>query len=295
MEIILNLFLQIIPVVADTSTFSGLEYAQSTIQDYCSSHELLLRGLIVIPSIMTIPGLIQPPRKESYQGTSMDQMPQQSSHDPNFFSSSLFDISEESRKALGHDICETINVVTQLLSILQQDKGRLIGLLPTGWHTTASEVRHGKFSQQYGSLSFAVTREAVYEMWQHIRDILQIRNVSVSLIQMAPVQKNKSPFSMNQSQWGHSPSSNINILLEKMSDVAHSLLFPSSFLPGPRQTQVQPNEEYVSSLLVEAVRNLLAKRYPRKNYTIGLGPYLENVWACIPGHRLLGRWITARF
>lgn len=379
----------IIPVVADTSTPAGLGYAQSTIQDYCLSHDLLLRGLVIVPSIMTS----NPASSRAPGGDTRDARPEHDSSLPlqarqghasllpqrqtppkstSLATKALLHSSHVTDAALSSDVSETMNVIAALHPALHSDGGRIIGLLPSAWRgddarnalarLVAALSRDGTVTSpasraqctfntrrdELDALEYAVTRNAVLAMWEQLDAMLGDGGISVSRVHMAPLVRAEAEaeawtraHQVHETKgsvmgW-HSGLRGVRALSRSAAALLHTLLYPvdpSPFAQAMAQLQAaaaaagkgverhgagdqgtSPLHSSTSTstssahpslhsptmtatavappLLSDAVRNLLARSVPRRHMCIGLGPRLEEAWACVPGHESLQNWLGA--
>ena len=182
----------VIPVIVDTSTPSGLQYAQSTVQAYCVSHDLLLRALILIPSVMQqrkqpiIPAKNTPQRK-----------PNATSPSASIIHEKLNKLAKSTEKTLGTDIGETLNLLATFLPIVRNDGGRIIGLVPS-----AARIPVPREPKEVGinddiqapktqlatldDIQYKITRTSLIAMWNEIRQTLLAEGVQTSLVHMMP-------------------------------------------------------------------------------------------------------------
>lgn len=181
----------VIPVVVDTSTPSGLQHAQSTVQAYCVSHDLLLRALILIPSIM------QQPKEPIVRQKLPQRKPKATSPSILKTHEKLNELAKSTEKTLGTDIGETLNLLATLLPILRNDGGRIIGLVPSAVRIpTPREPKevginddiHAPKSHTATSdeMQYEITRNALLTMWNEVRKTLFAEGVITSLVHMMP-------------------------------------------------------------------------------------------------------------
>ncbi|PWN35826.1 uncharacterized protein FA14DRAFT_160818 [Meira miltonrushii] len=181
----------VIPVVVDTSTPSGLQHAQSTVQAYCVSHDLLLRALVLIPSIM------QQPKQTIVRQKLPQRKPKATS--PSFHTTheKLNQLAKSTEKTLGTDIGETLNLLATLLPIVRSDGGRIIGLVPSAARIPVpreprevginDDVQAPKAQTATSDeMQYNITRTALLTMWNEVRETLQAEGVVTSLVHMMP-------------------------------------------------------------------------------------------------------------
>lgn len=350
----------IIPVVADTSTQGGLSHAQSTIQAYCLSHDLLLRALILIPSIMgEAQSTVEPPtttfRDARTHELSIAGEVRLADHPPSSHEK-LSDLANQARQSLFSDVHDSLHLLAALLPVLKADGGRVISLVPAAFRPSFCTVETGKRGFRHkdpqsrtsqpaaDNVPFSVTRKAVLEMWSQLREMLESDGIFVSLVHMtsaALISTDKvegTPAGHEHHNASHHVS-NTNTLLSaakqslfsKVGSVArtivcrsHPLLYgvstksavcsdttlaskatlhgqswqATSFedihagvFSTERRTADDPKA--CPTLLLDAVRSALVRTWPRKEYSVGLGPHLERVWECVPGHTIMARWLAS--
>jgi uncharacterized FlaG/YvyC family protein len=179
----------VIPVVVNTATASGLQHAQSTVQAYCVSHDLLLRALILIPSIMQQEKQQQPKIPQRKSKATSPSLP--TTHEK------LNELAKLTEKRLGTDVGETLNLLATLLPIIRNDGGRVIGLIPS-----AARIPIPHQSKEVGinddiqapksqaattdEIQYKITRSSLITMWKEIRQILLVEEVTTSLVHMMP-------------------------------------------------------------------------------------------------------------
>jgi len=316
----------VIPVVADTSTSDGIHHAYSTIRAYCTSHDLLLRGLVVLPSIMNSPSssasAVQTPvrqsSKESHRSSAgsrsrevtaaLETEAQSQVKGLHTLSSTALD---GTRAALLTDVGEAMNVVASLAPALKSDGGRVIALVPNAFRRLQIERAR---SEHDDNMEFNITRRAMLEMWSGLTQKLAQENIQVSQVHMSASSSssaaNKTLLTSTKSAKHSSRSSSYSSVRSRMRlmsrqalSQAHYVLYP---IPYKRQSatasrgyssekeEVQDDTDSLCPpLLLEAIRSVLVRGWPRSHYYIGLGPHLENIWECVPGHNMLQTWIQS--
>lgn len=142
----------VIPIVADLQSSEGLSYANSTISAYVSSHDLLLSGIIHIPSILS-PHRTLSDQLAEVDDPSHDSLGNEPPYKGSRSRSSVFshvvtppmspttlraqDAQDEAlatlRTALRTDVTETAALVHALFPDLKRDGGRVVALVPGGF------------------------------------------------------------------------------------------------------------------------------------------------------------------
>jgi hypothetical protein len=293
----------VIPVVSDTSTSDGIHHAYSTIRAYCTSHDLLLRGLIVLPSLMN------PPVKSSTRQSSSEMHRSSSSQQEKETKAqsglpSLSQIKLNTTKAaLSTDVGEAMDVTASLAPALKSDGGRVIALVPTAfrrWHVDSLKEDNND------ELEFNITRRAMLEMWSGLTSKLAHDHIQVSQIHMSSPSPPASSKEHNKSSTTRSPKyqaskkgqslqSKATLLSRFIFSQMHFILYPVPCKVTSLKEHTGENDEVLCpSLLLEAVRSALVRSWPRRHYYVGLGPRLENIWESIPGHSTLLDWIQSR-
>lgn len=166
----------IIPIMADTQTTDGIATVTSTISAYCTSHNLLLSGVIVVPSVLcprytdldaAWQGVEAGDKSASPASRSFDRQSRTSSSgDGDLYDSWLAhsspplspstaalmktfnDDQTALRNALSIDVVQSKALLTALYPALRRDRGRIVALVPSGHgsslpdtHTSASKLR----------------------------------------------------------------------------------------------------------------------------------------------------------
>jgi hypothetical protein len=336
-QVLRSLFIlpsQIIPVVADTSTPDGISHAHSTIRAYCTSHDLLLRALVVLPSIMSnglAPTLPKSPIQNPEQKFREAKSPSSSrsrevtkvlEKDEFLYQSQASGTSSLSTKslygtqnALATDVGETMSVVASLLPALKSDGGRVVAVVPSAFRNSIG--KEDDVWEQYidqiqmeddDRLEFNVTRKAMLEMWSILQRRLRVEGVQVSQIHMSAPRKQRASTRRLGPHSSHRKNSNgfPRILLQRVLHSTHSVLYPIPKIVKPAKPYVDSNRnsivptsledndstEACPSLLLDAVRSVLVRSWPRAHYCVGIGPRLETIWECLPGHESIRGWIT---
>lgn len=189
----------VIPVVVDTATPSGLQHAQSTVQAYCVSHDLLLRALVLIPSIMQQdkqPVVVEskfPKRKSKASSPSISTIHEK-----------LNQLAKSTEKSLGTDIGESLNLLATLLPIVRNDGGRIIGLVPSAAHIpTPRERKEAHINDDIyapkeetatsDEMRYNIIRTSLIAMWKEVRQALLSEGVPTSLVHMMPYPYSTQP------------------------------------------------------------------------------------------------------
>lgn len=219
----------VIPVVADTSTAAGLAHARSTIQAYCTSHDLLLRGLVVVPFVMGPPSqsiavalgdeaaAAADAATDASAGTSPSTSnlptPKFGSNWSSQLASGLSPMTKtrttaslsrasvrRTKQALDSDVVETLNMISALLPALVSDGGRVIGIMPTRWNVVPDESLEG-VSGQSGTrgddevldagMAYQVAHNALTAMWQSISVELTAMGLRSCQVHMAPIRRRR--------------------------------------------------------------------------------------------------------
>jgi hypothetical protein len=323
----------VIPVVADTSTAEGIAHAHSTILAYCTSHDLLLRALVVVPSIISNTFIPTLPR-------SPFEIPNQENKDARISSSSrsrevskvlekekLLYLSQATgtstlstksldttRAALVSDVGDTMNVVASLVPALKSGGGRVVAIVPSAFRNVDRERDRWEVHEDRISiddddiLEFGVTRKAILEMWSVLQKKVGHQGVQISQIHMSAARKQSIPQTGSNLKSLSSKENPIRFrkLATNLLSKAHYILYPvprmvqaaepymdakgnfvvPQVLPDDDSTMACPN------VLLDAVRSVLVRSYPRAHYCVGLGPRLESVWECIPYHERLRGWVV---
>ena len=207
-----------------------------------------------------------------------------------------------------------MNVVASLVPALRSDGGRVIAIVPSAfrdierkqdpWERYVSLVE----IDDDDSLEFGVTRRAMLEMWSKMRSRLAGEGVQLSQIHMSAPRKQRVPRSFKQRynpRSSREPPTSLRKLARHLLSKAHYILYPIPLPAKPRKPYVDSAGYYIvptlrehndstdacPTLLLDAVRSVLVRSWPRPHYCVGLGPRLEAVWECIPGHDGLRTWI----
>lgn len=317
----------VIPVVADTSTVEGINHAHSTIRAYCTSHDLLLRAVVILPSIMSgnnknnnkmIPlasssSLSTSPSNISVRLPRQSQTTNNSSNSRSREVTSALEIEQQqissslsksakslhgTQASLATDVGEAINVVASLVPALKTDGGRVIALVPTSIRGMTIDNENGMEDDDDDGLQYNITKIALLEMWSGLRKKLSKEGVQVSQIHMsaAPARSKATKLvgKLHSSSAPLERKKRLQRLIRQFLHSTHSILYPSpkstftkSYV-GPSLDQEQANDDLSEScppLLLETVRSVLIRSWPRAHHCVGLGPRLEHLWECIPGHQ----------
>lgn len=153
------------------------------------------------------------------------------------------------------------------------------------------------------------------EMWSILTKKLAAENIQVSQIHMSsasPMQQHRHPANKSV-KLRHaamtkkaSLASKVVSLAGEMMSQAHYALYPAPHkaFESPLDTpstlrdyageKEEIEDETISlcpTLLLDAVRSVLVRSWPRSHYYVGLGPRLEIAWECVPGHTVLRDWL----
>lgn len=296
---------------ADTSTLEGVTQAQSTIKAYCTSHDLLLRALIVVPSLMG----------HAFQPTTIDSPTQTVYRSPEVLSPSSGSLQRElasaidlkkpsfrstlpqrtvhrTQVALAKDVSETLNVLASLLPFLKADGGRVVALVPSAWRSLTQSIDPSPHRHEE-DIEFNTARKAILEMWSSLKRILGRDGVNVSQVHMCSAIR---PALASKSLKGASPQIRQGSLkrriITSITGKIHHMLYPTPH--RPLQSSLRKHDNSFASLsdeeeeddvvaacphlLLDSIRSILIRSWPRSHYCIGLGPRLEGVWSSIPGN-----------
>jgi NAD(P)-dependent dehydrogenase (short-subunit alcohol dehydrogenase family) len=211
------------------------------------------------------------------------------------------------------DVGETMNVVASLLPVLKSDGGRVVAVVPCAFRSGAAAQEKAAWEyheekrqvQEDDRLEFDVTRRALLEMWSILQQRLARQGIQVSQVHMsAPAKARSSLPSLGKA--GQQRPTKLQLALRHILGKTHYTLYPvpqtaralppyadshRSFI-APRLLQDDDGTEACPSLLLDAVRNILVRSWPRRHYCVGLGPRLEIAWEYVPGHDRLRGWIN---
>lgn len=221
LTLLLSAALQVIPIVADTSSPEGMAHARSTISAYCSSHDLVLRALVVVPSILDSPSAPadeheEPPASPSHRAEQSSGSRERTESETGSYlgrgnealsppispggqaraQAHAQDLALLNSK-LRRDVSDTLALVHALVPTLRRDRGRVVGLVPAGfgaeiglsrWAGEESGDAHhlpksaSPTRMGKGVMGREVVRDALRTMWAELAVQLAPDGVSVSQV-----------------------------------------------------------------------------------------------------------------
>jgi hypothetical protein len=273
----------VIPVVVDTTTGSGLMHAQSTVQSYCLSHNLLLRALVIVPSVMSKDQRdLHTPLTSSSDAQETTSLPKTLP-----FVDDLDILADRLANNLDSNLRTTLKLLAALVPVLRSDGGRVVSLLPS-----RVRLKHSPEPCEQVDLSFAVSSAATTEVWRYVQKQLETNGIFTSLVHMA-----SSCEAIDQVKSAHHPSfSFIKSLVQDILLIVYGqypLIKPQhdpaqTLRPGTSRAPLKrTSNANCPPLLLDAVRSALIRSWPRRDYAVGLGPRLEQAWRMLPGHSII--------